>query len=91
MTPNSIGDRNDGVCLFMHGQKPNIPNAAISYVLDSKGRAFVLIQVLYRTQAIVSCTFLETIVSYDRNFYGMLQLSLSLKNRDTIGGLQLKS
>ena len=41
-----IGDRKDYVCLRMHGQKFVSPNTAIS-MLDSKGQAFVLIQVLY--------------------------------------------
>ena len=43
---SSIGDRKDGVCLPLHGQKSSSSDAAISAMLDSKGRAFALIQVL---------------------------------------------
>ena len=43
-----IGDRKDNVCLHIDGQNSSSPYAAISAMLDSEGRAFVLIQVLYR-------------------------------------------
>ena len=42
-----IGNRKDDVCLRLHGQNSSSPSAAISAMLDSKGRAFVLIQALY--------------------------------------------
>ena len=42
-----IGDRKDCICLRLRGQKSSSPYTAISALLDSEGRAFVLIQVLY--------------------------------------------
>ena len=42
-----LGNRRDGICLRLHGQKSGRPYAAISAMLDFKGQAFVLIQVLY--------------------------------------------
>ena len=43
----NIGYRKDDACLRLNGQKPSSPYAAISAMLNSEGRAFVLIQVLY--------------------------------------------
>ena len=49
-----IGDRKDGVCLRFYSQKSSSRRAAISAMLDQKGRAFVLIQVPYTLKSIVS-------------------------------------
>ena len=38
-----IGNRKDSICFHLHGQNSSSPYAAISAVLDSDGRAFVLI------------------------------------------------
>ena len=43
-----IGDRKDSVSLRLYGQKLSSPYAAISAMLDTKGRAFVLIPVVYK-------------------------------------------
>ena len=42
-TKQVIGDRKDGICLHLNGQKSSSPYTAISAMLDSRGRAFVLI------------------------------------------------
>ena len=43
----TIGNLKDCVCLRLYSQKVSSRRAAISAMLDPKGRAFVLIQVLY--------------------------------------------
>ena len=43
----TIGDLKDGFCLLLHGQKSSSRHAALSAMLDPKGRAFDLIQVLH--------------------------------------------
>ena len=42
-----IGDRKDSVCLPLHGHNSSRPYAAIPAMLESKGRVFFFIQVLY--------------------------------------------
>ena len=42
----NIGDWKDAICLRLHGQNSDFPYVAISGMLDPKGHAFVLIQVL---------------------------------------------
>ena len=49
---SSMGNRKDDVCLRAYGQKSICPYAAISAMLDYKGRAFVLIRVLYRANIV---------------------------------------
>ena len=60
----SIGDRKDNVCLRLYGQKPNSTHAAISAMLDSEGRAFVLMQVLDYNYVIGWITRLEIYRKY---------------------------
>ena len=46
---NPIGDRKDVVCLRLYSQASS-RRAAISAMLDQKGRSFVMIQVHYTEQ-----------------------------------------
>ena len=47
LIPASIGNPKFGLFTLLHGQNTSSPCTAISAMLDSNGRAFVLIQVLY--------------------------------------------
>ena len=53
-----IGNPKFGLFTLLHGQNSSSPCTAISAMLDSKGRAFVLIQVLY------SCCYTMAIWNY---------------------------
>ena len=69
----AIGDRKYGICLRLHGQKSSSPYAVISALVDSKGRAFVLIQVLYIYNYVVLGNAIWTKLFPTVRFFGYIR------------------